>query len=62
MGSSPKVPKSEAEKPAILTTARDGLDSGTAGTEASTFGRKKLRMDLNNATQAPYGSSLVVPT
>jgi hypothetical protein len=63
MGSKPKVPKATpADTPAILTTARDGMDAAAAGTEAATFGRKKLRIDLNNATTQPYGSSLVIPT
>lgn len=64
MGGKPKVPKAtEQERPAILTTVRDGYSAAEAGSEASTFGRKKLRIDLNNASSAaPYGSSLVIPT
>ena len=59
--SSPKVPKAtEADKPAILVTARDGAG---ASTQAAT-GRRSMRIDLNNSTapSAPYGSSLVIPS
>lgn len=62
MCSKPKVPKtSEAEKPAVLMTARDGMGAPPSGTEANSLGRQKLRIDLNNATASPYGSSLVIP-
>lgn len=61
--SKPKVPKtSDADKPAILMTARDGMGAAPAGSEADALGRKKLRIDLNNASASPYGSSLVIPT
>lgn len=57
--SKPKAPKPvEAEKPAILLTARDGLGDQ----ESATAGRKNLRIDLNKSTSTSYGSSLVIPT
>jgi hypothetical protein len=57
--SKPKAPKtSEAEKPAILLTARDGLGDQ----ESATAGRKNLRIDLNKSTSTAYGSSLVIPS
>lgn len=63
MGSKPKVQSSsEQERPAILMTARDGMDTAGASSEANAFGRKRLRIDLNNATKTPYGSSLVIPS
>ena len=54
----PKAPKpTEAEKPAVLMTARDGMTP-----TGPNQGRNKLRIDLNNATNNAYGSSLVIPT
>ena len=58
--SAPKMPTSTAqEKPPILLTARDGNNPST---DSASAGRQKFRIDLNNATQSPYGSSLVIPT
>ena len=58
--SKPKAPKpTEQEKPAVLLTARDGMQGPP---ESGSQGRKQLRIDLNNATATPYGSSLVIPT
>lgn len=57
----PKAPTpTEADKPAVLLTARDGMG---AATDSGADGRKKFRIDLNNASNStPYGSSLVIPT
>lgn len=58
-GSSPKMPTpTEKDKPAVLLTARDGMNSSQA---ISSQGRKQLRIDLNKANNTPYGSSLVIP-
>lgn len=58
--SSPKTTTTtEADKPAVMLTARDGM--GASQTDSS-FGKKKLRIDLNNASSTAYGSSLVIPT
>lgn len=58
--SAPKVPAPTAqEKPPILLTARD---SNNPATDSASAGRQKFRVDLNNATNTPYGSSLVIPT
>ncbi len=57
-GSKPKAPPAgPQERPAVLLTARDGISDSEVGAQ----GRRKMRMDLNNAT-TPYGSSLVIPT
>lgn len=59
-GSKPKMPTpSDADKPAILLTARDGMGANQPG---SSQGRNKLRIDLNRATTPAYGSSLVIPS
>jgi hypothetical protein len=55
----PKVPDPEDSKPAVLLTARDGMGGSQ---ESGSTGRKQLRIDLNNSTTSPYGSSLVIPT
>lgn len=55
----PKAPDPEDTTPAVLMTARDGMN---ANQESGTSGRKSLRIDLNNSTNSPYGSSLVIPT
>jgi len=58
--SAPKMPApTEQDKPAVLLTARDG---GNPATDSASAGRQKFRIDLNNATNSPYGSSLVIPT
>lgn len=58
--SSPDIPPpTEQEKPAVMLTARDG---NKAAGDASSASSRKFRIDLNNATSTPYGSSLVIPT
>jgi len=58
--SSPQAPKpTEADKPAVMLTARDGMNGSQ---ESASQGRKQLRIDLNNSATSAYGSSLVIPT
>ena len=58
--SKPKMPSNTKETPAVLQTVRDG--STFASGAGDSQGRRKLRIDLNNASSTQYGSSLVIPT